>query len=353
MKNQFTALRLGVLATAAALALTACGSTGGNGSAGTTAATDQTSPEATATASAEESYTIGVSQLVSHPALDAIEEGFEEAFTDAGVDVTFDVKNAQGEVATASSIASSFAGNADIDLVAAITTPSAQATASAIRDRPVVFVAVTDPLAAGLVESLEAPGGNVTGTSDMNPVKEQLQLLKDVDPEVRTVGIVWNSAETNSKVQVDMAKEVAAELGLEIKDVSVTNSSEVAQGVQTLSDVDGIYVPIDNAVVSALETVVQFGQDNQIPVVAANIESVERGALGTYGIDQKAHGRMAGELALRILRDDLDPATTPVEFAQEDSLQLVLNPEAAAAFGVEIPQDVLDRADEVIEPATR
>ena len=198
----------------AALGLTACGDSGSGGSG---------------------SYTVGINQLVSHPALDGAAEGFKEAFEDAGLDVTFEEQNAQGEQATVTSIASTFANDADVDLVAAIATPAAQGTASAVKDKPVVFMAVTDPKGAELVASDEAPGGNVTGVSDRNPVKEQLQLLKDVKPDATTVGIVYNSGEANSKVQVDQAKEAGKELGLEVKEATITNSSEVQQGVQSLS----------------------------------------------------------------------------------------------------------------------
>ena len=319
----------------AALGLTACGDSGAGGSGSSSAAGDG-------------SYTVGINQLVSHPALDGAAEGFKEAFTDAGLDVTFEEQNAQGEQATVTSIASTFANDADVDLVAAIATPAAQGTASAVKDKPVVFMAVTDPQGAELVASDEAPGGNVTGVSDRNPVKEQLQLLKDVDPEAKTVGIVWNSGESNSKVQVDQAKEAGEELGLEIKEATITNSSEVQQGVESLKGVDGIYVPTDNAVVSALEPVIAFGEANQVPVVSADTDSVERGALGTYGIDYEEHGRQAGQMAVKILKDGQNPGDIPVGFAAEDSLELVLNQEAAGKYGVELPQELVDRADEVI-----
>ena len=313
-----------------ALGLTACGDSG------------------SANGGDDESYTVGITQITSHPALDGAREGFKKAFEDAGLEVTFEEQNAQGDQATATSIASTFGSNADMDLVAAIATPTAQAAASSIQDKPIVFMAVTDPLGAELVSSEEAPGGNVTGVSDRNPVKEQLQLLKDIDPEATTVGIVWNSGEANSKAQVDQAKEAGAELGLEIREATITNSSEVQQGVQSLSGVDGIYVPTDNAVVSALETVVTFGQENDVPVISADTDSVERGALGTYGIDYEAHGKQAGEMAVKILKDGGEPGEMPVEFAPEDDLKLVLNQGVAADYGVELPQELVDRADEVI-----
>ena len=333
MKRTASPLRITAAMAVLALGLTACGDSGagdGNGDGN------------------DGPYKIGISQLTSHPALDATAEGFQEAFDEAGIEVEFDLQNAQGEVATANSIANTFAGDGDVDLVASIATPAAQAAATAVKDKPVVFMAVTDAVGAGIVEDEEKPGGNVTGQSDRNPVKEQLQLLLDVKDDVETVGIVWNSGESNSKVQVEQAKEAGEELGLEIKEATITNSSEVQQGVESLKGVDGIYVPTDNAVVSALESVIAFGEANQVPVVSADTDSVERGALGTYGIDYEEHGRQAGEMAVRILKDGQNPGDIPVGFAAEDSLELVLNQEAAGKYGVELPQELVDRADEVV-----
>lgn len=329
MKHRSLTLTAALAVTA--LGLTACGDSGDAGVGG------------------DEKYTVGINQLVSHPALDGAREGFKEAFSDAGLEVTFEEQNAQNEQATVTSIASTFANDGDVDLVAAIATPAAQGTAAAVKDKPVVFMAVTDPKGAELVASEEAPGGNVTGVSDRNPVQEQLQLLKDVNPDAKTVGIVYNSGEANSAVQVEQAKEAGQELGLEIKEATVTNSSEVQQGVQSLSDVDGIYVPTDNAVVSALETVVGFGEENDIPVISADIDSVDRGALGTYGIDYKAHGKQAGEMAVKILKDGANPGEIAVGFADPANLQLVLNPAAAEAYGVEIPAELTDEADRLVE----
>lgn len=329
MKHRSLTLTAALAVTA--LGLTACGDSGDAGAGG------------------DEKYTVGINQLVSHPALDGAREGFKEAFSDAGLEVTFEEQNAQNEQATVTSIASTFANDGDVDLVAAIATPAAQGTAAAVKDKPVVFMAVTDPKGAELVASEEAPGGNVTGVSDRNPVQEQLQLLKDVNPDAKTVGIVYNSGEANSAVQVEQAKEAGQELGLEIKEATVTNSSEVQQGVQSLSDVDGIYVPTDNAVVSALETVVGFGEENDIPVISADIDSVDRGALGTYGIDYKAHGKQAGEMAVKILKDGANPGEIAVGFADPANLQLVLNPAAAEAYGVEIPAELTDEADRLVE----
>lgn len=331
-----TRLRGGALLAVSALALTACGGTDGGGDAGT--ATDGGD-------AASESYSIGVSQLVSHPSLDAALTGFEAGLEESGLDVSLDVQNAQGDQATANTIAGTFASG-DYDLVLAIATPAAQAAAQAVTDVPVLFTAVTDPVSAQLVESNEAPGGNVTGTSDANPVVEQLTLLTELDPEAERVGIVYSSGEANSEVQVEWAKEAASDLGLEIVEATVSNSSEVQQAANSLSDVDAIYVPTDNAVVTALETLIGVAQDRQIPLIPAEGDSVERGGVATYGISYEKLGAQTAEMAVQILTESADPASMPVETLTEP--ELFVNPEAAESMGVQIPQSILDEADHVV-----
>lgn len=318
-----------------ALALAGCSSDGGDA--------DQAS-------GGDETIEIGISQIVQHPALDATREGFKQAFADAGyVDgetVTFDEQNAQGEQATASTIASKF--NTDgVDLVLAIATPTAQAAAQAIIDIPVLFTAVTEPEEAGLVESWEAPGSNITGTSDLNPVKKQLELITEVVPETESVGIVYSSGEVNSQVQVDIAKEAAEELGLTIKEATVTNSSEVAQATESLGDVDAIYIPTDNRVTEGFEAVVQIAEKKQIPLFGAEGGQIERGAIATYGIDYTELGYQTGQMALRILEDGADPAEMPVETL--DTLQLFVNTGAAERLGVTLPETLVEEADSVTE----
>lgn len=331
-------LRLTAGAAAAALLLTACGNGNGN-------ETDADgNGDNGGNGEAAESYSIGVAQLVSHPALDASAAGFKEAFDEAGIDVEWDEQNAQGEQETASNIAGTFA-NAGLDLVHAIATPTAQAAAQQITEDPVVFSAVTDPEDAGLVDSWDEPGANITGASDMNPVAEQLELLVEIVPDLETVGVVYSSGEANSQVQVDLLNEAAEELGLEVEEATISASAEVQQGVESLT-ADAIYVPTDNAVVSALEAVIQYGQQNQVPILAAEADSVIRGAVATYGIDYHELGVQAGEMAIRILQDGEDPASMAVETLSE--LELTVNPEAAEAMGIEIPDEVMDRADVVV-----
>ena len=294
----------------------------------------------------EDSFKIGISQLVQHPALDAASDGFKKSFEDAGVEVEWDEQNAQGEQANATSIAQTFA-NGDFDLVLAVATPAAQAAAQAITDVPVLFTAVTDAEEAGLVDTNDEPGGNVTGTSDLNPVDEQLQLVKELKPDAESVGIVYSSGEVNSEVQVDLAKESAKELGVEIKEATIANSSELAQAVNSLGKVDAYYVPTDNNVVSAVSTMVQAAEKNKALLVGSEAGQVEQGAAITRGIDYTKLGEQTGQMALKILQDDQKPADLPVETSS--NLELVVNPEAAKAQGAEISQDLIDEADNVIE----
>ncbi len=316
---------------AAALALSACG--GGNAGSGST------SPAA----DAGKTYEIGITQIVTHPSLDAAREGFKEALKSGGITANFDEQNAQGDQATATSIANNFKSK---DLVLAIATPTAQAVAQVITDKPVLFTAVTDPVTAKLVNTLESPGANVTGTTDLNPVKEQIDLVKEINPNAKTVGIVYSSGEVNSEVQVKLAQEAAAAIGLTVETKTVSNSGEVAQAANSLN-VDAFYVPTDNIVVSAIESIIGAAEAKKIPVIAGEGDSVKRGAVATFGIDYRALGEQTGEMAIKILKDGADPATMPVENQKEP--KTVVNPGAAEKAGVTLPEELVKRADEVVE----
>lgn len=317
-------------AVAAVLALAGC-----SGSATSTDANTPASPVG-------EAYSIGITQITTHTALDSAREGFKKAFEDAGIQVKYDEQNAQGDQATATSIASKFASS-DLDLVLAIATPSAQAAAQSITKVPVLFTAVTDPVSAQLVNSLEAPGSNITGTTDMNPVADQISLVKEFAPKAKTLGVIYSSGEVNSEVQVELAKEAAAKDGLQVVESAVTNSAEVQQAAQDLaSKVDAIYVPTDNTVVSALASVVQAAEDAKIPLIAGEANSVAQGALATYGIDYSKLGYQTGEMAIRILKEGAEPASLPVE-AQKD-YELTVNTTTLKALGLELPASLKDRA---------
>jgi putative ABC transport system substrate-binding protein len=304
----------------------------------------------TMTSAAAQEYEIGISQFVEHPSLDLAREGFidqlaEEGFVE-GENLKIDLQNAQADFSTAQTIAQRFRQNG-LDLVLAIATPSAQTAANVISNTPVLITAVTDPVEAGVVETMEAPGANVTGTTDMNPVAEQLELIKDFLPDLKTVGILYNPGEVNSVVQVDLAKEKAEEMGIEIEEGTVSNSSEVSLAVSSLiGSVDAIYVPTDNIIVSAMPTVLQTAYNNQVPVFASENNSVEQGAIATLGIDYYQLGKQTGSMAARIL-NGAKPAEMPVESSAE--LKLYINQKSASEIGLEIPAELLESADEIFK----
>ena len=317
------------------LALSACGG-GGTASPGTSASGGASSSDKT--------YEIGAVTIVSHPALDAVSKGFQDGLTEAGIKYNYDFKNPQGDQATLASIANTFASGKK-DLYFAIATPPVQALAQAIKDAPIVFAGVTDPKVAGVVDSWEKPGGNVTGMSDLSPVKEQLALLKEIKPDAKTVGIVYSSSEANSQVLVDLAKKEASGLGLEIKTATVVNTSEVGQAAESLA-VDAYYVPTDNTVVTAIESLIQVAEKNKRLVIAADTDSVGRGATAALSLDYYKQGKQAATMAVKILKEGGKPADMPVE-TQKD-LDLVINPKAAAAQGVTLPETVTKRATKTV-----
>ncbi len=329
---------LKTIATSATLGLllTACGG-GGNEGGGDAEA---------------ESYKVGIAQYVSHPSLDATAQGIKDVLEESEHDIQVEEQNAQADQATMNNVIGGFAGDGELDAVLPIATPIAIAAATTVEETSIVFSAVTDPVDAGLVPDWDNPGENITGVSDMNPVDEQLQLIVDVVGDVETIGIPYSSAESNSVVQVDAAKEAADEMGVEIQEVAVTNTSEVAQGVESFDNVDAIYVPTDNTVVSGLETVISYGIDNQVPVFAAESDSVERGTIGTYGLNYYEHGRQAGEMALSLITGEAELADTPPSLADPEALEYTFNLEAAEQMGVEIPQDLIDQANIVGEEGT-
>lgn len=296
----------------------------------------------------EEPVKIGISQLMDIEALDDTREGFIKGMSENGYPegegVEYDYQNAQGDQATATQIAAGFASS-DLDLVFAIATPAAQSVAQAVGNIPVVFSAVTEPVEAGIVESWDAPGANITGTSNLGPVEDQIALIKDLAPDAKTVGVVYSSGEVNSRVQVDLAREAAEELGMELKEAAVSATSEVQQAAQSL-DVDALYVPTDSHVVAAIDSVVEAAETKQIPLVVGDAASVEAGGVATYGLDYEQLGYQTALMAIKILEGE-DPAGMPVE-KQTESL-LVLNKSAAARMGVTLPQEMLDAADTVID----
>lgn len=319
----------------AALALTGC-----------SASVNSTIEKKGAQPSDKKTYTIGINQFMQHPALDRAFAGFKRALEENGLSegqgVRYEIQNANGEQSTAQSIAQKFAAT-NPDLVLAIATPAAQASAQAIRNIPVLFTAVTDPVAAELVASVQQPGGNVTGTSDLASIPDQFNLLKRVVPAAKTVGIVYSSAEVNSEIQIKAAQEAASSLGLTLKLQPVTAVNEISQAVDALGAVDAIYVPTDNTVVSGLAVLIQSAEQKHIPVIGSEADSVAAGAAATVGIDYEKLGFQTGMMAIRILQSGQDPSTMAVQYPHDTAY--IVNPKAAERQGVTIPEELLKEAE--------
>ncbi|NLE96651.1 MAG: ABC transporter substrate-binding protein [Propionibacterium sp.] len=295
-----------------------------------------------------ESVSIGAVTIVSHPSLDLIYEGIKEGLADAGYiegeNLDIRLENPQGDQTTLASIANTLA-NGDQDLYVAIATPPAQALAQVIQDRPIVFASVTDPVSAELVDSMDAPGGNITGTSDQIPPDQQLEVMLEILPELSTLGIVYSSAEVNAEVQAAGMREVAEAAGITVEVSTVINSSEVYQAAESL-DVDAYWVGNDNAVVSAIESIVQVAEANDRFLFTSDADSVERGAGASYSTDYHAQGLQTARMIVQIL-DGAAPADVPVEI--QESLELTVNPAAAERMGVTLSDEVIAQAANVIE----
>jgi putative ABC transport system substrate-binding protein len=292
---------------------------------------------------------IGVSKIVAHPALDAIEKGIQEVVREAHPDARFDLQNANGEMSTASSIAQKFKSQ-DVTLAVGIATPTAQALVNVLKDRPVIYSAVTDPVGAGLVASTEKGERNVTGISDMTPVKAQIELLNRLKP-IKTLGHVYTSSEANAVSLAGIAREVCREMGIEFVETTVSNSAEVKQAVQAIAGrVDGIYISNDNTVVSALAAVAGVARKHNIPVMSADPSSARSTpVLAAWGHDYYKMGRATGRLVNRVLGGER-PETIPTIFMTDASdVDLLVNLDVAAELGLVFPQDVIDKANTIIE----
>lgn len=289
---------------------------------------------------------VSFNQIVEHPALDALRKGVVDALDKKGYKVSYNVHIAQGNISTANLIARKILGE-NADVVVPIATPTAQACAQVIKKTPVVFAAVSDPVGAGLVKSLAAPGGNVTGTSDMSPVDRQIGLIREILPQTKTIGVIYNSGEANSVAILKAFKAEAARQGLAVAEATVSNSAGVTQAARSLvGNADAVYIPTDNTVVSAFEAITKVGAQSKLPVFAADVDSVARGAIAALAVDYYRMGLQTGEMVARVL-EGADPATMPVETLKD--LMIHLNPKSAAAMGVKIPDALLKRADKIVE----
>ena len=297
-----------------------------------------------------EDVTVAVTAIVEHPALDAARDGVKEALEAAGYkegeNLKFIYESAQGNPATAAQIARQFVGE-DPTVIVPISTPSAQAVVSATKDIPVVFTAVSDPLGAQLVKDMDKPGGNVTGLSDLSPVAEHLALIKEILPNVKTIGYLYNSGEANSVSLLAVLKAEAEKAGLTVVESAATKSAEVQGAARALvGRADAIYIPTDNTIISALEGAVAVAEEAKLPLFTADTDSVSRGSIAALGFNYKDVGKQTGEVVVRILKGE-NPGDIAVKGAA--GTDLVINKGAAAKMGVTLPEAVVGRATRVIE----
>ena len=288
-------------------------------------------------------YNIGAIQFVAHPALDASYNGFVDALKEKGLeegkDFKIDFQNAQNEQSNCVTIADKLVSNRS-SLILAIATPAAQAVAARTKEIPVLVTAVTDPKTAGLVESNELPGTNISGTSDLTPCAAQIDLLKRLVPNAKKVAMLYCSSEANSTFQIDLAKKRCDEVGLDYVDATVSNSNEIQQVVQNLvGKVDAIYTPTDNMIASCMPTVGMVTTPNRIPVICGEEGMVSGGGLATFGINYYELGKQTGLMAYDILVNGAKPAEMPIQYME--NCVFSYNAETAEKLGIKIPEDLL------------
>ncbi|MEG9530190.1 ABC transporter substrate-binding protein [Mannheimia indoligenes] len=290
---------------------------------------------------------VAITAIIDHPALDSIRKGVieeleREGFID-GKNIKIDYQSAQGSTATAAQIARKFVGD-KADIIIPITTPSAQPVVAATRSIPIVFSGVTDPVAAKLVKSWEPSGTNVTGISDHKPIAPQVKLIQTLVPELKSVGYVYSAGEVNSTIVLEELKEEAKKQGFNVVPVAVQRSADIGTAARSLNGkVQAIYISEDNGVVSAYEALHKAALEAKIPVIASDRDTVERGALAAYAVNQYDIGVATGKSAARVLKGEKAGLIPTQEVSQ---LELSINTKTAKDLGINLPQDLLKEAKE-------
>ncbi len=296
-------------------------------------------------AAKKDKFNVGIVQIVEHAALDVASKGFVDGMAAKGFkegeNVVYDRQNAQADQSNLHTIAQHFI-NKKVDLICAIATPAAQVVANATQDIPIVATAVTDYEAAKLIKSNAKPGTNVTGTSDMNLVEAQLDLILQLAPNAKTVGVIYNSSEINSQVQVNLLKEFAKDRKVEIKEATVNNVNDIQQAARSLlGKVEAIYVPTDNVLASAMPALAMVTEEAKLPVVAGEGGMTLAGGVATLGLDYYKLGKQSGEMAADILSGKAKPADMPIQTQNE--FTIIVNEANAKKIGLTIPKEILDK----------
>lgn len=281
-------------------------------------------------------YKIGISQIVSHQALDKAREGFKDALAEAGIKAEFDEQNAQGDVTIANTIANKFVTD-KVDLVFAVATPTAQAMANASDEIPILFSAVTDPEAAGLVKP------NVTGSSDKVDIEQQIVLLREISGDAKKIGFLYNSSEENSLVQLEELKKIAEKYNFEVVEQGISSANELPQAIdKMLTQVDVIYLPTDNLISSSSALIAEKANAAKKITFAAESGMLENGIFITKGIDYYQLGKEAGKLAVEILRDGKKPSELPYRISE--TVEIAVNKQTLEQLGIKLPDDIMSKA---------
>ena len=300
-------------------------------------------------ANSEKKVKIGIAKIVQHVALDSVEQGIVDYLKDNGIDAEYDLQNANGDVNTAAQIALKYKDE-NVDVAVGIATPVALALANSIKDIPVVFGTITDPLGAGLVTTLDHGEGNVTGMSDAIPTEQHIALFKEI-AGIKTLGYIYTSSEANSVSSLELVKNACKKLGLNLVTQSIANSSEVKQAAETIVNrVDGIYLTTDNTVFSALSSLIQVFEKAKKPIFSGDVTgAMNGGCVIASGFNYYKAGRATGEMVLQILNGK-KPSELPVRFMTEpEDFDLLFDLDSAKNCGIEIPKKYLDTASMIFE----
>lgn len=298
------------------------------------------------TKKADNGVKVGIVQLVEHDALDAANRGFVKGLADNGYvegkNITFDKQNAQADQSNLQNIAQRFV-NGNTDLVCAIATPAAQTMANATSDIPIVATAVTDFKSARLVKDAAKPGTNITGTTDMNPIDKQVELIQKIVPGIKKLGVIYCSSEINSQLQVDMLKKDAAAKGISVKEATVSTVNDIQQAARSLiGEVQAIYIPTDNVMASALPNLCKITNEAKLPVIGGECNQVKSGVLIAQGVDYEKLGEQTGVMAAKILKGEAKPKDMPIESQKE--FKIMYNAKTLAALGIKLPDDIVKNA---------
>lgn len=300
-------------------------------------------------AEAPKKVLIGVSKIVSHPALDAVVKGLQDELAAAKINAEYDLQNANGDINAAASIASKFQSE-KVTLAVGVATPTSQSLVNTLKGIPIVFTAVTDPVKAGLVASLKKGDKNVTGVSDMTPVKQQIELLLKVK-KIKRLGHIYTSSEENAVVLAGIVKQVCKELNIEFVETTVSKSSEVKQAVQAIiRRVDALYISTDNTVVSAMSAVSDVAMKAKVPIMSADPSSAENyPVLAAWGFDYYKMGRTTGKLVVEILKGK-KPEQIPTQFMTKTSdVDLLINLDVTKKLGLTFPKDIVKSANKIVQ----